>query len=151
MTIPWLTRLPTPEEVAEHAKAHPVDEQFGLWLYRVDDWHAITVLLGVELGSVVNISFNAPDEDPGARWLPCTAEGIPVCLAPAEPAAPNCADDEPECPGEDCKMCNGEACNKCGAGCWDNRYPPERSECEHDVTQRHEEPECMRAEEGPPS
>lgn len=53
--------------------------------------------------------------------------------------------DCPECPGEDCSMCNGEACNKCGAGCW-NRNPV--NHCEHDVCQRHEEPDydCLTKE-----
>jgi hypothetical protein len=46
-----------------------------------------------------------------------------------------------ECPGPDCLMCNGEACNKCGAGCWEHRIPPARPPCEHDVDERHEEPD----------
>lgn len=33
-------------------------------------------------------------------------------------------------------MCNGAACNQCGAGCWNNAAPY----CEHDVTDRHGEP-----------
>jgi hypothetical protein len=46
--------------------------------------------------------------------------------------------DEPECPGEYCKMCNGEACNLCGAGCWAN--PITMAEpCEHSVDERHED------------
>ena len=49
--------------------------------------------------------------------------------------------DEVECPGNDCVMCNGEACNKCGAGLA-THYPP-LPRCEHDVVQRHEEPEMV--------
>lgn len=40
------------------------------------------------------------------------------------------------CPGEDCPMCANEACRKCGAGCWSRR-----TDCEHDVVERHEDPE----------
>jgi hypothetical protein len=43
------------------------------------------------------------------------------------------------CPGEHCKMCNGEACNLCGAGCWS---PPGSVHCEHDVDERHRDPEA---------
>ena len=42
------------------------------------------------------------------------------------------------CPGEDCLMCNGEACAKCGAG---THTDPFRPLCEHDVIERHEEPD----------
>lgn len=43
----------------------------------------------------------------------------------------------PLCPGENCPMCTGEACNKCGAGCWDLSV----NDCDHDVSERHEDPE----------
>lgn len=46
----------------------------------------------------------------------------------------------------DCMMCSGEACNFCGAGCWNN--DPDRPRCEHDVLERHEEPE--RTQPSPP-
>ena len=42
------------------------------------------------------------------------------------------------CPGHpDCMMCNGSACNLCGAGCWNNAI----KDCQHDVVERHEEPQ----------
>ena len=37
----------------------------------------------------------------------------------------------------ECSMCSGEACQKCGAGCWNFSV----TDCEHDVTERHEGPE----------
>ncbi len=85
--IPWLTRLPTPEEVAAHAKAHPVgpvDFQRGLWLRAPE--HAIGWARPADLRvlSVIAERHISGDYRPGdtatARWLPCTAEGIPVCL-----------------------------------------------------------------------
>lgn len=45
------------------------------------------------------------------------------------------------CWDEDCLMCSGEACNLCGAGCWNNQAP----HCDHDVIERHMEPESMNA------
>ncbi len=44
--------------------------------------------------------------------------------------------NDPECPGEDCPMCTGECCNLCGAGCWSQVRC-----CEHDVLERHGEPD----------
>lgn len=83
MPIPWLTRPPTAEEVAAHAKAYPVLECHGLWLY-VPPRHAIlgprparTVLLHTVSGAVLSdTGYELVD----ARWLPCTAEGIPLCF-----------------------------------------------------------------------
>lgn len=44
------------------------------------------------------------------------------------------------CPeGDDCGACTGEACLLCGAGCWNN--DPNRPRCEHDVLERHQQPE----------
>lgn len=57
---------------------------------------------------------------------------------------PSRGSDEPDCPGEDCRMCNGEACNKCGAGCWNNAV----TDCEHDGAERHEEPDCAQPSRG---
>lgn len=45
---------------------------------------------------------------------------------------------DPECPGQDCAMCSGEACWLCGAGCWSHE-----KNCEHDVLQRHEQPDSI--------
>lgn len=52
--------------------------------------------------------------------------------------AHRCECGEPVCPGPVCLMCSGEACNKCGAGCWNNNP---KQPCEHDVIERHEEPD----------
>jgi len=70
----------------------------------------------------------------GAAWL--HAE-LASRLEPV--AATLSSDDEPECPGEHCMMCNGEACALCGAGCWNN--DPNREPCDHDVLERHTEPD----------
>jgi hypothetical protein len=43
-------------------------------------------------------------------------------------------DPKPECPGQDCPACNGEQCWLCGAGCWSSR-----TDCKHDVIDRHDE------------
>ncbi len=83
----------------------------------------------------------------GDRWVSLSAD---ECMSAVEQlermagyvaeAEPRRARDEPKCPGPDCVMCNGEACNKCGAGLRRSDLMAVRP-CEHDVVQRHEEPE----------
>lgn len=109
MTIPWLTRLPTPEEVAEHAKAHPLKGAlftWGVWLQILPDelhswpklWHLRRHNGVVTDNKWGNVAFTRSDE--GTRFLPCTAEGIPICFvenAPEEKTprpAPVYLDDE---------------------------------------------------------
>lgn len=92
--IPWLSRLPAPEEVRAHAADHPVPGPawppdfaatgWGYWLR--DDGEPCLILLSA------NDRVWLTDGDqltegrcPGAKWLACTAEGIPVCLLPAAP------------------------------------------------------------------
>ena len=78
MTIPWLTRLPTPEEVAAHARVHPAspDSLFGLWLQECPGWFpSLRLVMVGGNGQVEGLRAAC-----GARFLPCTAEGIPVCF-----------------------------------------------------------------------
>lgn len=78
MQIPWLSRPPTAEEVAAHAKAYPLSPSrapTGRWLFVRDDGVAYFVMLMVGLRPEVLREY-----EQGARWLPCTAEGIPVCF-----------------------------------------------------------------------
>lgn len=91
MQIPWLTRPPTAEEVAAHAKAYPILGNDGVWLY-VPPRHAILGprrpqlrLLHATAGAVWTTGGSA-EEEQDARWLPCAAEGIPVYSALARRA-----------------------------------------------------------------
>lgn len=103
--IPWLTRLPTADEVRAHARSHRVNidrrtewtpsdnpDGWGMWL--ANDGDPFLTLLLADVDSVW-----LPDGDmlterrcPGAKWLPCTAEGIPVCLLPKKPEASTIGD-----------------------------------------------------------
>lgn len=89
--IPWLTRPPTPEEVEAHSKAHRAtgpddDAPWGYWLR--DDGAARLVLLSADEHGVWLSDGDLLTERrcSGARWLPCTAEGLAVCLLPKEGA-----------------------------------------------------------------
>jgi hypothetical protein len=103
---------------------------------RIDDLHAALVKYGWH-----DIKTCDATNTNGARFIDekCTC-GFDAALAPT--SQPSRGSDEPECPGEDCRMCNGEACNKCGAGCWNNAV----TDCEHDGAERHEEPDCAQPE-----
>lgn len=98
MTIPWLHRPPTPEEVAAHAAAVPShlnarraskQVMYGLWLRSIPGLAASLEDLGTTNNKQrVYDSIGCPvsPEDAGirgARFLPCTADGIPVCLLEA--------------------------------------------------------------------
>lgn len=84
MQIPWLTRPPTAEEVAAHARAYPrARRSCGTWIRRVGSDMPFFVVLASD-GEVLywdGIKWDGTDSK-DARWLPCTAEGIPVCLLP---------------------------------------------------------------------
>lgn len=85
MQIPWLTRPPTAEEVAAHAKAYPIAgyDGTGLWLCNSVSGASL-FLLCVECGVVYMADRSFPiGARGGITWLPCTADGIPVCLLPA--------------------------------------------------------------------
>lgn len=85
MQIPWLTRPPTAEEVAAHAKAYPVAayEATGLWLCQGASG-ARLFLLRVEFNAVYMADRPFPIGTGGGNcWLPLTAEGIPLCLLAA--------------------------------------------------------------------
>lgn len=90
MEIPWLTHPPTAEEVAAHAKAHPFmtwHGACGLWL-RFNEHGPDIVRLWVgspRCGDYAVVSDRF-------RWLPCTAEGIPVYLLPVAVAFAECID-----------------------------------------------------------
>jgi hypothetical protein len=103
---------------------------------RIDDLHAALVKYGWH-----DIKTCDATNTNGVRFIDekCTC-GFDAALAPT--SQPSRGSDEPECPGEDCRMCNGEACNKCGAGCWNNAV----TDCEHDGAERHEEPDCAQPE-----
>lgn len=83
----WLERLPTPAEVAAHAQAHPsrwFDEErsgFGAWLCMSDT----PTLVRLRAGDDGHVWLDDGDEltetrCPGARWRPCTAEGLTLAL-----------------------------------------------------------------------
>lgn len=61
-------------------------------------------------------------------------------LAPPRPCAGHPAGQENECP-EDCRACSGEACGLCGAGCWWSGPGGCDGPCDHDVIERHEQPQ----------
>ena len=87
--IPWLTRPPTAEEVAAHAKAYPAPRKHefcepGEWLVITEYGPAFVRL------HVADDRWDSADDGTRMgflriptdiiRWLPCTAEGIPVCF-----------------------------------------------------------------------
>lgn len=84
MQIPWLTRPPTAEEVAAHAKAYPVFGTRGLWLWAPPQPYDFVMPASLRMLEVIDGKWIAGDREKddraGARWLPCTAEGIPVCF-----------------------------------------------------------------------
>jgi hypothetical protein len=79
----WLDRPPTAEEVRAHAAAHPAEyahrtEAPGLWLLSYPKTRSAKPSI---------VALSAGDEEyasrlhallDGARWLPLTAEGLPV-------------------------------------------------------------------------
>jgi hypothetical protein len=70
----WIQGPPSAEQVAEHAKEHPLYEGFGLWLL-VKEGHPDMTLLTTEVGMVNPIVGYRPKN---ARYLPLTAEGLPT-------------------------------------------------------------------------
>lgn len=87
--IPWLSRMPTAEEIAAHAAAHPVKQWFSdvphaYWLrYPPPDsearWGPYLTLLGAADG---NVYWQGDAVDYGGNFdslfLPATAQGLPV-------------------------------------------------------------------------
>lgn len=92
MQIPWLNRPPTVDEVAAHAKAYPCqgfEFTWSCWL-QLDptvepcSLPRLRFLRGTKNGTVTADKHGTPaiwKSDEKSRWLPCTAEGIPVCFA----------------------------------------------------------------------
>ena len=93
--IPWLTKPPTFEQVKAHAAAHPArGYDAGMWL--------VVPVAGAAFPRIVAMTANrTPDRVEwlnttgpvwvdlhngltrldGLRWLPCTADGVPVAMA----------------------------------------------------------------------
>lgn len=88
-TIEWIDGPPTVEQVAEHAKRYPL-LGCGVWLKSFSGKNAPApefVILWAKgdqiqdaLAHIGPIGHIGGDR---ARYLPCTPEGIPVCLLPA--------------------------------------------------------------------
>ena len=91
--IPWLTEPPTFEQVKAHATAHPCrDYSAGLWLIvpvvtgalphvmamTVDDKRGCVMCLNDRVWFDLH---NGHSNLTGLRWLPCTADGVPVAMA----------------------------------------------------------------------
>lgn len=96
-TIPWFTEPPTFEQVKAHAAAHPCrDYSAGLWLIvpvvtgalphvmamTVDDDRGRIMCLNDRVHPRVWFDLhNGHAKLDGLRWLPCTADGVPVAMA----------------------------------------------------------------------
>lgn len=86
MTIPWIVGPPTPEQVAAHAKVHPVGDDCGLWRYRgnaLPGYCRLRVMdskVCVFDPSVVDGYYwqIVSASNYAYRWLAVTAEGVPV-------------------------------------------------------------------------
>ena len=94
-SVPWLKRLPTVDEVAAHEKAHPAigELEGAYWLEWID---SPVAWVGSPQPSLVRIMakegmcyghdpemdewYGIGPENCGDRYLPCTAEGLPVCF-----------------------------------------------------------------------
>lgn len=107
----------------------------------VEEWLERLEMLSMKRGDKVILPGCAPlgqvlqtNEQKGVlvQWPPSSGEYVRPCWY--EHGKLMLA---PKCPSEDCQMCSGEACWKCGAGCWDQSV----TDCEHDVIERHEDPE----------
>jgi len=79
MEIPWLTRPPMAAEISAHAKEYPVSgSSAGRWLFARDDGVVYFLTLSPGLRPEVLREYHQ-----GARWLPYTAEGVPICFLEA--------------------------------------------------------------------
>lgn len=109
----------------------------GVWCDRGGGFLA-TFPAGEALPEKIACPYHTPEQAHGPdelevevlfRFTPKAAESAgAVALCGVEETAP------PRC-GDDCLCCSGEACRLCGAGCWSGR-----TDCEHDVIERHREP-----------
>lgn len=91
-SLPWIQGLPTPEQVTAHAARFPLRggrNAYGLWLqHRRDRTRDVDVTF-LPMHSDGGQIFDGdgyrllPHRRADARYLPCTPEGIPVCLLPA--------------------------------------------------------------------
>lgn len=88
--IPWLTEPLTFEQVKAHAAAHPVRgvaHGVGAWLVHHPGYPPGIELLGTsEDGWIYHLDdVRSPEQIETrtwiARWLPCTADGVPVAMA----------------------------------------------------------------------
>lgn len=74
--IPWTIGPPSPEQVAAHALAHPVCGDMCLW--KVVTPSGLIDHIYLRPGSIVPPVYRHLSKWLEARWLPVTAEGVPV-------------------------------------------------------------------------
>lgn len=83
--IPWLSGLPSPDAVATHAKAYPIDgaKRWGYWL-RWDPAYRRSELISLRRTPCAQVSRERfdlgmnPALHENARFLPCAADGVPL-------------------------------------------------------------------------